>query len=240
MNRISFEKLVLKEIGLNKKWVVRIGLWPFFIAMLILVLIGITKIPENKGFLEREDYYEIVAITVGVGTAVFAYAQWIETKHDTSLDKYYERLNLTNEGFYRWDNVREMFPHFWDEDGNIPYEWIMYVYLELDNLEYAIAKYQYGSMQPEIAFRSLVTFISRCQSKDFLNLAEKFVEKSIGYSSETKAVVNKIANPCNISDPQVESWLYQQLESRKLLSSVDEQLSIRLTYSKKKRNIPES
>jgi hypothetical protein len=49
----------------------------------------------------------------------------------------------------------------------------------------------------------------------FLKLAENFVERSIGYSLATKAIVNKVANPCNICDPRVESWLYQQLEAGK-------------------------
>jgi len=222
MRRTAFEKLVLKEVGLKKRWTVRIGIWPFLIAIAVAIagFIGISKIPENEGSIKKEDYFGLASTIIAIGGAAVAYEQWIEMKKDSSLDKYYERLNLTNEGFYRWDKTREMFPHFWEVEDNIPYEWVMYVYLELDNLEYAITKYQDGSMGPEIVFRSLVTFISRCQSKNFLRLAESFVEKSIGYSPATKAVVIKIANPCNICDPQVESWLYQQLEADKVGSLI--------------------
>ncbi|MBD1825102.1 hypothetical protein H6F51_21795 [Cyanobacteria bacterium FACHB-DQ100] len=218
MRRIAFEKTVLKEVGLKKRWTAQIGLWPFLITIAVAIagFIGISKIPESEKFIKKEDYFGLAATIIAIGGAAVAYEQWIETKKDSALDKYYERLNLTNEGFYRWNKTREMFPHFWNVEGNIPYEWVMYVYLELDNLEYATTKYQDGSMEPEIVFRSLVTFISRCQSKTFLKLAESLVEKSIGYSPTTKAVVIKIANPCNIGDPQVESWLYQQLEPRKV------------------------
>ncbi|GCA77293.1 hypothetical protein MiTe_04146 [Microcystis aeruginosa NIES-2520] len=211
MKRISFEKLVLKEIGLNKK---AVSFSPWWVAVPALLLVAITvRSLELKLTGNSED--GLATIIVTVAAIAVAYQQWIEAKNEASLDKYYERLNITNQGFYRWDNVREMFPHFWDEEGDIPYERVMYVYLELDNLEYVITKYQYSSMQPDIAFRSLVTFISRCQSKDFMKLAEKFVQRSIGYSVTTRAIVNKIANPCNISDPQIESWLYEQLEPRK-------------------------
>ena len=69
----------------------------------------------------------------------------------------------------------------------------MYVYRELDNLEYAIAKYKLGYMSPENALRSLRTFRVRCNSSpEFRELALMCAMANEGYDSITQEVVKKV------------------------------------------------
>ena len=210
MRFLPFERTVLKKIGFKKNWLNQTRIW-MAIGAFLLISAAIKYFVENE---ENSRLKGLPDIVIASGAIVLAYGQWIETKHEASIDKYYERLSLTNEGFYRWEEARRMFPFFWEGDNHTSFEKRMYVYLELDNLEYAITKYKYGSMKDEVAFRSLVTFVSRCQSEEFRDLADKCIKNSIGYSFETKEVVNKIANPATISDPSVQTWLHQQIETQ--------------------------
>ncbi|MEG3437577.1 hypothetical protein V0288_10645 [Pannus brasiliensis CCIBt3594] len=226
MKPSCFERSVLKELGIKKDFLHRLWFWSMIVSISIAIWIGLMglalpnktsnyQIPifGNKLSLEKQDCFTIAGAVAALGTAIVASIQWLETKQDASLDKFYDRINLTNEQLSCCRKVCDMFPYFWDETGKKPRESIMYVYLELDNLEYAIAKYQHGSMEIEIAFRSLKTFLSRCQSQDFLDMATKYVKRSIGYSDITKVVVNKIADPSTISNSEVELWITEHLKS---------------------------
>lgn len=76
----------------------------------------------------------------------------------------------------------------------------MYTYLELDNLEYAIRKYALGYMSTDVAYRSLKTFISRCASGEFRQLAYSLAHDNLGYDKETRAVVDKVCERMNATD----------------------------------------
>ena len=195
-------KLILKNIGFERTWLVQNRL----IAMTgIFTLIGlIIFVLTSFVFRDAKDI-DIASAIIACGALVFAYQQWVETKHENSIDKYYERLTLTNNRLNDWAALRPIFSEFWHYGDTNSFEKSMYVYLELDNLEYSIIKYRYGYMSPYMAYRSLLTFISRCQSPEFLDLAQQCVNKSIGYQDITEEVVNNIANP------NMQKWLREQL-----------------------------
>jgi hypothetical protein len=67
----------------------------------------------------------------------------------------------------------------------------MYIYLELDSLEYAIGKYRIGYMNSEDAYRSLNTFRQRClTSSEFCELVSEYV-RNYAYDRETRSVVRQ-------------------------------------------------
>ena len=64
----------------------------------------------------------------------------------------------------------------------------MYVYLELDNLEYVIVRYQLGYLRLPLLRRAVRTFGSRCESQSFCNIAAEIVNGA-GYAQATVDVV---------------------------------------------------
>lgn len=133
-----------------------------------------------------------VAVTgwVGLGALMLGVQQWRAARNETSLDKFYDRLEVTNRQLDDCPAVRSFAGPWLDEEGRTSedpdsYYRTMYVYRELDNLEYAIAKYRIGFMSSESAGRSLRTFLARCEaSEDFCRLAEALSRGNLGYKSE--------------------------------------------------------
>jgi hypothetical protein len=69
----------------------------------------------------------------------------------------------------------------------------MWVFAELDNLEYVIAKFRLGYIEPEQAWRGVRTFFSRCShDATFLERALHFSGSS-GYLEATRPVVLAIS-----------------------------------------------
>ncbi len=73
------------------------------------------------------------------------YQQWRAARHEISLDKYYERLNLANQRLNDWTAARALYyrneilqPEAEQDAQKAEHERFMYVCVELDNLEYAV------------------------------------------------------------------------------------------------------
>lgn len=130
------------------------------------------------------------ASTLFTGAAIFfAYYQWSDGRREASLDKFYDRLALTNTRYYEWREARDVVPHFWGAStDDKDYRPRMYVYLELDNLEYMIIRYQLGYLRLPLFRRAVRTFGSRCESPEFCSIAKEIVNGA-GYGEATVNVV---------------------------------------------------
>lgn len=136
----------------------------------------------------------IAAITA----LLFGFKQWQEARHEMSLDKLYERVQLANELLSEWREARAIVPHFWNgSDDDVSFKSAMYVYIELDNLEYIIEKYKLGFVRTGTALRGLRTFKTRCRSKKFRELALKQVHNG-GYNVTTQGVVSKVCSDLDV------------------------------------------
>jgi hypothetical protein len=92
----------------------------------------------------------------------------------------------------QWPAARAIVTQFWNNDVTEEnYDIAMYVYVEMDNLEYVIEKYIRGFMEPRDALRGLNCFKSRCVSSEFRRLACQQVEIA-GYKPMTIDIVNKV------------------------------------------------
>ncbi len=118
----------------------------------------------------------VVTALVALAALWVGYRQFIDIRNEISIDKFYERLKITNEKMDKWPGTRQ-FASPWCADGkkdkdifekenNESYQLQMYVFLELDNLEYALMKYRAGYMSTENMVRSVRTFRARCASGD--------------------------------------------------------------------------
>lgn len=136
---------------------------------------------------------QVATALVAATASFFAYYQWTDSRREASLDKFYERLSLVNERYYSWDHARRLVDHFWGGSEEADFQRAMYVYLELDNLEYMISRFQLGFVTKGLLRRAIRTFRSRCQSVAFCNLAMQLVNGA-GYQAKTVEIVKRLGH----------------------------------------------
>ena len=188
-------KKELGRYGFTQPW--RVRFWPFLLVLIVVLiyltsLIALGLINESPPIPETLGTTQVLVISSGrtskastIATAVLAlgafivgYHQWRAARRETSMDKFYDRLNVANS---RLEDV-----------GIDPF--ILYVYAEMDNLEYVIEKYRLGYMSPDQALRGLKAFQSRLRGvkgEDFKKLALVSLDNS-AYSPNTCKVVNLV------------------------------------------------
>ncbi len=143
---------------------------------------------------------DVITAVIGLGALALGFHQWCASRNEISLDRFYDRLEVTNRILDERKEVRPFAGPWYRVEGSqnqhdkdAIYHTSMYVYRELDNLEYAIAKYKLGYMSPENALRSLRTFRARCNSsQEFCKLALRCATANGGYDSTTQEVVEKV------------------------------------------------
>ncbi|HYH47205.1 MAG TPA: hypothetical protein VEG34_16110 [Thermoanaerobaculia bacterium] len=138
---------------------------------------------------------EVALFLLTLGALAFGYQQWREAREEASLERYYERLEYANKR--RGDSpesvhkiLKDLIPELADDDAAV----LMYVFVELDNLEYAACKYRLGYMRPSQALRALRTFEGRCLSPDFRRIAYARVSRCADYHPYTTMIVTKVCN----------------------------------------------
>jgi hypothetical protein len=93
--------------------------------------------------------------------------------------------------------VREMMAHLYKEiSESIPrdYQKSHYVYVQLDNLEYALERYLQGIASAYTTARAVMTFASRCVSPEFLERCHHQVADA-SYSPVVHRVVQRLVRP---------------------------------------------
>ena len=179
-------KRYLEHFRIERPWTVYRGLI-LLTSIAILTLVG-TFFHDALGLTSTETATMIVAL----GALVLGYQQWGEARHEASMEKYYERLDIANrrrEGATQsvFEMMKGSLPALAGEDPTR----LMYVYVELDNLEYVVGKYRLGFMSPGQACRGLRTFQRRCLSPEFRKIALLRVRAG-DYGRDLVRVVEKI------------------------------------------------
>lgn len=139
---------------------------------------------------------EIILAASALGALIVGYHQWREARRELSMERYYDRLEIPNR---RQDaqqdsghrTVHEMMESCLPELAGEDPDALMYVYVELDNLEYVIGKYRLGYMKARQACRGLRTFQLRCWSPQFRRIARHRVHAG-DYHPRTARVVDRV------------------------------------------------
>jgi hypothetical protein len=159
---------------------------------------------------------ELTTGIIGFGALLLGLQQFRLARNEVSLDTFYDRLDVTNRRLEACEHPRPLVD-CWDEDDrddDRTFARKMYVYREIDNLDYAIAKYRIGFMSPDNAHRALRTFRSRCDpSRDFCKIALNALGDATGYDCQT---VNAVFHMCTGSTPVRCEDLKEALESVKM------------------------
>jgi len=136
-------------------------------------------------FAIRGANVQLIGAILGAGALAVAYIEWLLGRRESSMDKFYDRLVLANN--YR----REVKAP--SKLGISAAK--LYVFSELDNLEYVIERYRFGYMSAALALRGVRTFQSRLKGiKGFRSEVRKLLTLDSGYSRHTQRVVSALLN----------------------------------------------
>ena len=170
----------LKNIGFSSKSsVVEIAVIVSFLGVVSFIVWLVVKYFN----FERVPWSQAFTAILSLGIAIIAYRQWRGARHEISIDKYYDRLEIVNKRLEALETDRPT-----PED--------MYVFSELDKLEYVIVKYEYGYISPLLAYRALENFQGLCNDRrGFSQIASHWVKKA-AYRDITRKVVGSVCEEC--------------------------------------------
>lgn len=131
------------------------AMMPTICVASVLLMTAATLYVAHTSGLGGSDASDIAGSVFGVGAFLLAYQQWRAARYEASLDKYYDRLDVVNSRLEALPGV----------DSSA-----MYVFVELDSLEYVIEKYKLGYISSEHAFRGLKTFRLHCHDLELPRL----------------------------------------------------------------------
>jgi hypothetical protein len=192
-------KEILKSYGFVQPW--RVRFWPFVLVVIVVAvylggLLAVeladvlsqhpsppdnpsTAIATGRDSGSSSRGAALATAVLALGAFIVGYHQWRAARRETSMDRFYDRLEIANDRLAALEGIDAFH---------------MYVYSELDNLEYVIEKYRLGYMSPEQALRGLRTFQSRLtgyKGQEFGEFAEGALDRS-AYSPDTCCVVRRV------------------------------------------------
>jgi predicted transcriptional regulator len=212
----------LKFFGFRKSLRTRFGAWCLLVLTAVAAVIAAELAVNVSG---ASSALQAATAVVAFGALVGGYFQWQAVRNETSIERYYDRLELADHRLDAWPAARALFlcPSACEgKQEDASYQRCMYVYVELDNLEYAIEKYKVGYMSADTALRALRTFQSRCTSEEFRKIARQSVPTA-GYHTSTVEVVSNVLReiePTQHIGPIFPS--HQPTERAKVLNSLAE------------------
>jgi len=187
-------RLVLESMGCEQRASVQLTtrLLPFLIVSVTSILLYVIYCFGRE--LARNGLKIEAATVIVAATAVFAILQWRVSLEKDALEKYQTEIKEANESKLKWPGVKEMMAeHYLKEDSTNPreYQQSLYVYNQLDSLEFALERYLQGFTSAYTAFRSVITFQGKCTAAQFRSRVEKlFVEGS--YSPPVRSVIKEV------------------------------------------------
>ena len=176
----TFDSHAAKEeieyYGFHQDFSVRFSQQAFIVvALVVTVFLALVIELEDRLNNQQINVAQVPALVLAFAAFVIGFPQWRAVRHEISMDKFYDRLNVANQRLHEWPAARALYCNnlrLETDDQEAPqekaeYERFMYVCMELDNLEYALEKYRLGYMKPELARRALRTFRDRCEKSRF-------------------------------------------------------------------------
>lgn len=169
--------------------------------------VGAVGLPDPERMVKPGEMLLGILAAIGVGIGL---VQWRDARREASLEKYYERLDLANrrmEAIYEARSSKEGGPVYRPGRGptqrdvldvlhrGIPPE-AMWIFTELDNLEYVLVKYELGFASCHMVCRALDNFASKCESvPHFARSATALVGREVGagFQAVTQNVVSAMA-----------------------------------------------
>jgi hypothetical protein len=167
-------------------------------ALLAVAILSVLAGWEAQAFATGLNGVQVASGILAIGAILIGYQQWQTVRIELSIDKFYERLTLSNRRLDDSVAARNMLRSspldtVEEQEERNRYERAMYVYAELDNLEYVIEKYYRGLMDPGVALRSLHLFRGRCEYANFRGAA-LYLASVASYNESTLHLVRRLCD----------------------------------------------
>lgn len=173
-------------------------------AILVLLLVAVALLSVGVTFSpgEAKERLEALAAAAAGVAAALGYLQWRAARHEVSFDTYYDKLDTANQKFDAWrvEALRDDAARLRDHLNT------MFVFAELDNLEYVLEKLKLGYVRQELAERAVRNFRSRCGDRtdgpEFCGkvlwaVGKREGEQVVqGYEETTREAVRDIVKGC--------------------------------------------
>ena len=137
-----------------------------------------------------------------IGAVFLALHQYRQQRIELTIVGALGRLDIVNSCYRSADAAQVLGPLFsnvteaiWAKGltDNVGWQQRMYIFLEIDNLQYGLERFRLGHSSAYQALRTLDLFCARCQSEEFLRAAQQLVAKGAGsYTRETRQVVSHV------------------------------------------------
>jgi hypothetical protein len=170
----------LKDDGLNRGIAIRRRPW-IYVGLVVVTALALGVLAHLYLDPQKLNGMQVATAVVALGAFILGYQQWRSARFETSIDKFYERLEASNRKLHEWTTARELIGAL---DNELNFQQSMYVFSEIDNLEYVIQKYKYGYMSADQALRGVKTFKARCIHGKFRERAQSCLEMG-GYNRGT-------------------------------------------------------
>lgn len=173
----------LSSMGLNRDWWIHplmSGVIGAFVTIIILFLVFKNSIAVSK--------FDAAALVVAITGGFIGFNEWRSCRYENSIEKFYERLAESNKTLMDPSVSRLIF----EADEVCESKAIMYVYGELDNLDYVIQKYRNWLMNAQQTQRGLTTFQERLVKTNFMKYLDTHCSKNLGYCHTLWEVVENL------------------------------------------------
>lgn len=173
---------------------------PVWLAAVIFAVITLASRFKDSGDYSTREWY--LTAVLGLAVLVGGYFEWKSARQEASLDKFYERLCIANECNEKLGSVERggrsrgscSEPDS-ESFGDVKFgDLQIYVYRELDNLEYVLERYRRGYIDLTLAVRGLRTFRSRLEKPVFRRELARLgdLTANAGYSRLLQLVVARM------------------------------------------------
>ncbi|HEX8641051.1 MAG TPA: hypothetical protein VF704_07820 [Allosphingosinicella sp.] len=206
----------LKSLGVTIEWWAHWRLY-WSLAVVLALAVAAWKVEPSADNRDAPLQWLIPAI-LGAGVLIGSFFEWRSSRHEASLDKFYERLCIVNDSREKIrledDSLAEICLVQPTENSTCRIERFrvdaegarvgkarphvdpmqMYVWRELDNLEYLLERYRLGYLSTRLAFRGVATFASRFRFEQFQEvLGDPEDLATTAYNDTTIEVVKNVA-----------------------------------------------
>jgi hypothetical protein len=155
---------------------------------MFLVIVIVLTIAALWGDLRYGRRYQLNlgsrVLAIGVLLAVF---QWHASLEQDAMQRYESEIAGANSA--ETPDVALMLPHLYPAPRDPGRAQEHFVYIHLDNLEYAIERYREGFASAMTTVRAIMTFAVHCREPEFSRLVG---EQVIGYSPVVQRVARAI------------------------------------------------
>jgi hypothetical protein len=161
--------------GLSQNWRSRFGSTVAIISIISFTIV--VAVWAAKSY-EMQNWPDVAVVILTTGVLLVGYTQWRAGRYEISLDKYYDRLDLSNSYLEK-------------ANGGLS-STTMYAFVELDTLEYVVEKYKLAYILPHHAYRAVKAFEVHCKDQKGLRNEALEIVKGAGYQETTVEIVTKI------------------------------------------------